>query len=59
MEKLKSRKFWMGVILSAIFIVMRIFDRLGDKAFVDLMIAVFGIYSASNVATKFVNKGGD
>lgn len=54
MHKLKSRKFWLAIILTAIFIIMKWFNKLDDSNFMQGILTLFGIYTGANVVTKFI-----
>lgn len=56
MQKLKSRKFWLAIILTAIFIIMKWFNKLDDSNFMQGILTLFGIYAGANVVTKFTPK---
>lgn len=47
----------MAIVLLCIVILMKVFDKLGDDAFAELVIALFAVYCGSNVVGKFVNHG--
>jgi len=55
-EKMKSRKFILALLYTAVIIVMRIFNKLDAENFSHLLIAFFAIYCGANVTSKFVQK---
>jgi len=52
-EKWKSRKFILALLLIAAFFALKIFNRIDNDNFSHVIIALFGIYCGSNVASKF------
>jgi hypothetical protein len=55
-EKWKSRKFILALLLMAVVIILRWFDRIDNNNFANLLIALFGIYCGSNVVSKYTQR---
>jgi len=55
-EKWKSRKFILALLLMAVVIILRWFDRIDNDNFANLLIALFGIYCGSNVVSKYTQR---
>jgi len=56
-ERLTSRKFLAGVVLHAISIALLLTGFIGPTSWTQFNLAVYGVYSVSNAASKFA--GGD
>lgn len=52
-DKLKSRKLWILLGLIILVAVMNYLGKVNSSDFVDFLKWGFGLYSASNVASKF------
>lgn len=52
--KFTSRKFILALILIAVVILMRWFNKIDVDNFSHMLIAFFGVYCGSNVVSKFV-----
>ncbi len=52
-NKLKSRKLWILLGLIILVAVMNYLGKVNSSDFVDFLKWGFGLYSASNVASKF------
>ena len=52
-EKWKSRKFLLALLLIVAFFLLKIFEKIDNENFSHVIIALFGIYCGSNVASKF------
>ncbi|MEM4546839.1 MAG: hypothetical protein QW328_08790 [Nitrososphaerota archaeon] len=52
-EKYKSRKFILALVLIAVVIVLKWFEKLDNNNFANLLVAFFAVYCGSNVASKF------
>lgn len=56
-EKYKSRKFILALVLIAVVIVLKWFEKLDNNNFANLLVAFFAVYCGSNVASKFTQNG--
>ena len=59
MDKLTSRKFILAMLLTVIFTFLIWFGKVSSDDYSNAMMTLFGIYSGSNVATKFFSAKGD
>lgn len=54
MEKLKSRKFVMGVVLTALFTILLLLNKLPPDDFLFGTLTLYGIYTGANVMVKYL-----
>ena len=57
MAKFFSRKFIFAVGIFVTVVVLKTMNLLGDSAFTQIVIGLFGFYSSANAASKFANNG--
>ena len=55
MDKLKSRKLWLALVLMGVFTFLVYFGKIDASNYTEAMLTLFGIYSGANVLTKFVS----
>ena len=59
MDKLTSRKFILAMLFTVIFTFLIWFGKVSSDDYINAMMTLFGIYSGSNVVTKFFSANGD
>lgn len=56
MKKLSSRKLWLALVLMALFTFLIIVGKIGEENYINAMLWLYGVYSGTNVLTKFTFK---
>jgi hypothetical protein len=54
-SKFKSRKLWLAIILMIVFTVLVWVGKIGEDNYIQAMLWLYGVYSGTNVLTKFTN----
>ena len=56
MNKLSSRKLWLGIGIIALLTAMTWFNKVDQNNYVNALLTLFAVYSGANVVTKFTPK---
>jgi hypothetical protein len=57
MAKFFSRKFIFAIGVFVTVVILKLVNMLGDSAFAQIVIGLFGFYSSANAVSKFANNG--